>query len=163
MCIRKSISGLILVTSLSTHALAEVSGPVEVVAKLYREYAWEAVIDSPDWDGHRLLEQPRAVLERYFEARLAGLIVRERECAIRTREICALDFSPIWAAQDPGATAMKISPGASPSVVDVHFRYPGDGTKIRLSYRMIRTPAGWRIADIVHPDWTLLSALSRLR
>jgi hypothetical protein len=148
MRIRNLILALIFAGTSATLAAADEPDPVQVVAQLYRDFAWEAVVDSPDWDDHRLLEQPRAVLERYFDPRLAALIVRDRECVARTQEICELDFSPIWASQDPGASEMKIVPGPSPDLVTVRFRYPGDGTRIELSYRMTKTREG---AHCRHP------------
>lgn len=137
------------------------SGAVQIVAQLYRDFAWEAIIDEPGWDGHNLLDQPRLVLERYFDHNLASLILKDRQCEIQTHEICRLDFSPIWASQDPGASETKIISGATPNIVSVKFRYPSDGTKIELSYRMVKTNAGWRIADIRYSSGsTLLSILS---
>jgi hypothetical protein len=159
---RNVVLALIFSGASATYAApAAESGPVQVVAQLYRDFAWEAVVHSPDWDGRALLDQPRAVLERYFDSNLATLILRDRECVAQTGEICQLDFSPIWASQDPGASELNVAAGPSPDVVNVRFRYPGDGKKIELSYRMVKTRAGWRIADIHNNgDWALLSILS---
>jgi hypothetical protein len=137
------------------------SGAVQVVAQLYRDFAWEAIIDEPEWVGHDLLDQPRSVLEGYFDHNLATLILKDRQCATQTHEICRLDFSPIWASQDPGASETKIIAGATPDIVSVKFRYPGDGSKIEMSYRLIKTNVGWRIADIRYSSGsTLLSILT---
>ena len=137
------------------------SGAVQTVAQLYRDFAWEAIIDEPKWPGHDLLDQPRSILEHYFDHKLVELILKDRECAAQTHEICKLDFSPIWASQDPGASETKIVVGATPDIVSVKFRYPGDGSKIKLSYRMINTDIGWRIADIRYSSSsTLLSILT---
>lgn len=137
----RNLFTLLLVTIAST-ANAEPSasvGPVQVVAQLYRDYAWEAVIDKPRWVGQELQNQPGPVLQRYFDSNLAALIVFDRMCAIQTQEICRLDFSLIWASQDPGASEAKIVAGPKPDTVLVSFRYPGDGKKIDLSYRMVKT------------------------
>lgn len=160
--IRNVILALVFAGTSATYAAPTAkSDPVQVVAQLYRDFAWEAIVHSPDWDGHALLDQPRAVLEQYFDSNLTTLILRDRECVAKTREICQLDFSPIWASQDPGASELNIAAGPSPDVVNVRFRYPGDGTKIELFYRLVETDAGWRIADIRYDrDWTLLSTLS---
>lgn len=134
---------------------------IQVVAQLYRDFAWEAVIDEPGSDSYTLLSQPRAVLERHFDAKLASLILEDRQCAIQTREICKLDFSPIWASQDPGATELRIVAGSKPDIVSVKFRYPSNGESIELSYLMARTKLGWRVSDIRYTSGsTLLSVLT---
>jgi hypothetical protein len=137
------------------------SEAVKIVAQLYRDFAWEAVIDDPVWRGHALLDQSLPVLERYFDHTLATLIVQDRKCASRSHEICKLDFSPIWDSQDPGASQMKIVIGSASDIVNVVFRYPGAAQKIELSYKMTKTNSGWRVADIRYKSGlTLISILS---
>jgi hypothetical protein len=141
-------------------ALPSDAGAQAVVAQLYRDFAWEAVVDKPEWPGHSLLEQPRQVLARYFDENLAALILKDRSCVAKTHEICRLDFSPIWASQDPGASELKVSPTKDPGVVAVKFRYPGNGEIIELSYRMSKTRIGWRVHDILYGSGSsLLSVL----
>lgn len=160
--IRRIIFVLLAVCTSAAYAEPDTqSGAIQVVAQLYRDFAWEAIIDEPEWVGHDLLDQPRLVLERYFDHDLATLILQDRQCATRTHEICRLDFSPIWASQDPGASEIKIVADVRPDIVSVKFRYPSDGTKIKLSYQMVETNIGWRIADIRYSSGsTLLSILS---
>ena len=152
---------LLLVTCASASRADSGTTAVELVARLYRDFAWEAVIDEPEWRKHELLNQPQTVLARYFDSNLTALIRRDRRCVATTREICNLDFSPIWASQDPGASGLKIVAGPTPEIVNVSFRYPGNGTKVELSYRTVKTRAGWRIADIRYGDGSsLVSVLS---
>jgi hypothetical protein len=84
--------------------------PDGVVRRLYRDFAWEAVFSDNDadrkWVG--LLQQPRRVLQRYFTPKLAGLLVNDARCARKSGEICRIDFLPIWASQDPGATDLVV-------------------------------------------------------
>ena len=144
----------------ATPALPSDAGAQAVVAQLYRDFAWEAVVDKPEWPGHSLLEQPRQVLARYFDENLAALILKDRSCVAKTHEICRLDFSPMWASQDPGASELKVSPTKDPGVVAVKFRYPGNGSIIELSYRMSKTRIGWRVHDILYSSGSsLLSVL----
>ena len=124
------------------------AGAVDTVARLYRDYAWEAVVEQPRWRGHGLLDQPREVLVQYFDDALTDLILADRACASRTGAVCKLDFSPIWASQDPGASGLKVSPTTDPTVVAVEFRYPSNAQLIELSYQMIETRSGWRVRDI---------------
>ncbi len=155
---RKLAFGLLFVVMSQAHAQPTA---IQVVAKLYRDFAWEAVIDEPRSASHTLLSQPRAVLELYFDAKLSSLIFEDRQCVTQTREICKLDFSPIWASQDPGATELKIVSGSKPNIVSVKFRHPGNGETIELSYFMARTKLGWRVSDIRYTSGsTLLSVLS---
>ncbi|MGZ3237835.1 MAG: DUF3828 domain-containing protein [Burkholderiaceae bacterium] len=121
---------------------------VQVVAQLYRDFAWEAVIEEPNWDGHTLVELSRASLEKYFDPKLSSLLIKDSECGQRIHEICKLDFSPIWSSQDPvGASGLKVKRTDDPSVVDVYFSYPSREV-IKLTYQLKKTPRGWRISDI---------------
>jgi len=134
------------------------SGPDAVVSQLYKDFAWETVPDHAEKPG--LIDQPRAVLRRYFDDGLTNLILEDRACAERTHEICRLDFSPIWDSEDPGAAGLKVSATKDPSVVRVTFRYPGSNELMDLSYRMTKTQDGWRIHDIAyHSHASLLSLL----
>lgn len=129
------------------------------VARLYRDFAWEAVIDEPAAVGKPLVDQPRTVLERYFSKDLAGLILGDRHCRMRTREICKIDFSPLWASQDPGASGLRVAPGATADLVQVSFTYPGDSSKIAITYQLLHSKSGWRIADVLYAGGGSLRAL----
>ena len=133
------------------------SGPIAIVLQLYRDFAWEAVISQPEDKG--FIDQPRATLERYFDSRLADLILKDRECAARTKEICKLDFLPLWDSQDPGASDMKITSSKGNTVI-VEFRYPGDGSQIKIIYQTTNVSGHWRISDIRYKKgYSLLSIL----
>ena len=155
MSLRKVIA--VLMISFSS-ASAAAPGADAVVSQLYKDFAWETVPDHAEKPG--LIDQPRAVLRRYFDDGLTNLILEDRACAERTHEICRLDFSPIWDSEDPGATGLKVSATKDPSVVRVTFRYPGSNELMDLSYRMTKTKDGWRIHDIAyHSHASLLSLL----
>ncbi len=128
------------------------AGATAVVQRLYRDYAWEAQENRPSPGRHPLVEEPAAVLGRYFDAELVGLLLKDRACVEQTKEVCNLDFVPMWASQDPGAEDLRISPTGDPAVVEVSFRYPSDHTAVEMSYRLVRTGGGWRIHDIVYED-----------
>jgi hypothetical protein len=134
----------------------EKDGPETVVARLYRDYAWEAVMHRPDWPG--LLDQPREILEQYFDEKLASRILRDRVRAGK-HGIGRLDFDPIWDSQDPAATDLNVSRSGRPAAVAVQFRCPGGGETVDLLYEMTMTRKGWRIADIRGSDWSLISIL----
>ena len=123
--------------------------PVTTVVRLYRDFAWEAVFDTATTGQTLLIDQPATVLKIYFTHRLAKLLVEDRRCAVRTREICKLDFQPIWASQDSAAMDLKIETETPVSnVVTVKYRYPSTGELLQMKYDLTHTAAGWRISDI---------------
>ena len=132
------------------HALAKEPLPatVALVASLYRSYAWEAVIDEPGDSAVSLFQQTASELARYFDPTLTSLILKDRECAVRVRGMCRLDFEPIWDSQDPIGATVKITKGATQSEVFVALAYPAETPPKPLTYVLTKTSAGWRIADI---------------
>ncbi len=153
---RQGRSFVILALVIVSAGPAVVSGQqgdgVRTVAQLYRDYAWEAVMEEPGGAAFALVAQPRNVLAKYFDDELTALLLKDRECARRTKGICNLGFSPLWASQAPGASALKVTGTSDPAVVAVTFRHPDETTPTTLQYRVRRTPAGWRIQDIVYAE-----------
>lgn len=133
-----------------------VNSPEGIVFKLYRDYAWEAVI-AAGYDG--LMQQPPKILKQYFDENLTALILRDRKCSEKG-EICRLDFVPMWASQDPAAVDLTVEKTGKKDIIKVQFRYPSTNEKIELKYRVTKTPNGWRISDIAGKDWSLLAILS---
>jgi len=140
---------------------AAAASAVASVARLYRDYAAEAVIDSPELSIQDLFGRPKATLDRYLDDALVALILADRACSRRTQEVCNLDFSPIWDAQDAIGTTVKISEGRDPSRVLVELRGPGGKEVRRLTYRMVKTAAGWRVHDIEYDSHESLVAMLR--
>jgi hypothetical protein len=131
--------------------------PRSVVARLYRDYAWEAVLSNSN--ARQLLQQTRRELERYFTPHLAALIEREHLCAVRNRAPCALDFQPHWNSDAPRAFSLAVAEAATPGEVTVTFSYADDAEPIHLTYLLQRTPRGWRISDLHTERWDLLRIL----
>lgn len=134
-----------------------------MVASLYKAFAWMTLSSSEHLFGKPLVQQEATVLRRYFDAALTASIIEDRRCIEKSAEICNLDFDPIFATQDPGATDFSIHP-KSDGVVAVEFTYPSSRERIRLEYRMVQTEGTWRIADIWYPglsDSSLKQILSR--
>jgi len=146
-------------------AQAKPSPAVAVVRQLYTDFACEAVIDEPNCDPqHELIDQPKAVLAKYFDDQLTRLWLADRLAAARTHEVGNLDFSPIWNSQDPPGTIVHIRPTSDPATVNVElFHLPADGKSL-LRYTLVHTPAGWRIHDIANgTEWSLVALLSQKR
>src|SRR2546428_13926594 len=114
-----AFAATILAAAASSLATQHAQPPsaVTTVAQLYRDFAWEAVVEEPEWSGHGLMDQPRAILLRYFDEHLTDLLLADRACENRTHGHCRLGFLPIWASQDPAATDLKVLPTQEPSVV----------------------------------------------
>lgn len=133
-----------------------------MVVQLYRDFAWEVVIEEPGTPEKSLLEQPHDVLTKYFDDNLAALLLKDRACVNKTGELCKLDYSPIWSAQDPAAAQLKVLDSSKPGVVTVKFRQPVEKKNVELSFRMTKTKLGWRISDITDRAFgSLVSNLSR--
>jgi hypothetical protein len=131
--------------------------PEGIVLKVYKDYAWEAIMAGP-YDG--LLEQPKSVLEQYFDEKLTSLILKDRACAEK-KGICNLDFDPVWDSQDPSASDLEVKKTDKQNIISVTFRYPSNDERTELKYRVTKTVKGWRISDISGKDWSLVSILSK--
>ena len=139
------------------------SAAVALVRQLYTDFACEAVVDEPECDPHhQFVDQPRAMLSKYFDDRLVQLWLADRQCAARSHEICKLDFSPIWNSQDPAGTTVRIRSTNNADVVNVEVYHGPSSAKAVLHYTLAKTPAGLRIRDISRgKEWSLVSLLSQ--
>lgn len=159
-------AGMAFVSSAAWSAQSRPNGAVDAVKRLYQDYAWVAVIDDPTPDKLELFQQSGKVLEKYFDKSLVALILRDRRCVIESHGVCRLDFLPMWTGQDPQAAELKVLPTKDPTLVSVTFVYPGDHSRIELSYPLLNTSNGWKIKDIqrVGADaWSLKKILESKR
>jgi hypothetical protein len=89
---------------------------------------------------------------RYFVPAVAKLIARDVAESKRRQEVGRLDFDPFIAGQDWEATKieLKVVPGASAdrATGTVRFTAPGEKKPTVVTLDLVKTPAGWRIADI---------------
>jgi len=131
------------------------------VARLYQDFAAEAVIDSPELSIEDLFGRPRAALARYLDDGLVALVLADRACSRRTGSVCQLDFAPIWDSQDPVGSTVKISQGKDASHVVVELRSFERPDVRRLTYVMAKTAAGWRVRDIEYGTHPSLVAMLR--
>lgn len=154
------IFGLLAMLS-STLVFAEAQTAKALVAQLYKAYEWETKSGHAE-NRRSLVDESREVLAQYFDNKLMGLILKERACVKKTKEICLLDFPPIWASQDPSALKkLNISGTNAPEMVLVEIRYEGQ-KPLKLTYHVAETKAGLRITDIEYDkDSSLLKILSQ--
>lgn len=163
------IKTLIMVSALASCSVGSASlqgvlppSPAAVVARLYEDFACEAISDRGCPEGRALVDLTRPALASYFDDQLVDLWLADRNCVARTREICNLDFDPVWASQDPVGTSFKVIPTAHPTIVNVELLHAPSGDHKVLHYTVVRTAAGWRIHDIAHGrNWSLRSLLSQ--
>ncbi len=118
-------------------------GPEEVVRRLYGAYPF---------DGKAVDNEPEQVLRVYFDANLTSHFLKNQQCFKNTRDVCGIDVSLLYNAQDGEITDLKVCEmNAGTHVVDVQFRNTGDPQVV--SYTLISTNSGWRVADVVfHTD-----------
>lgn len=139
---------------------AKPSTPFSVVTQLYADFACETTTAGCN-NGRELVDQPKAVLSRYFDDQLVRLWLADRACVARTGEICNLDFVPMWDSQDPSGTTIRIVPTESANV-DVELRHPSSPAARVLRYSLVKTATGWRIHDIsLAKEWSLVALLSQ--
>lgn len=138
-------------TSGSSTMQAEVSSAVNLVAALYRKFAWEAVMTQPRAGAVFFIDESPRQLNQYLVPSLTQLLRSDRECAVR-EGVCRLDFSPLWAAQDPAAMELRVLTTEDPRRVKVQFMHPGAKQTVVLFYQLEDTAAGPRITDIEYGD-----------
>jgi hypothetical protein len=99
--------------------------------------------------------------ERYFAPKLKAAI--EEDSRLAHGEVGYLDGDPICQCQDSDglrAAIKNVAPrGRDKATASVVLDFP-DSTLTRIRISLVRTPVGWRIADIAAPDEpSLLRAL----
>jgi len=90
-----------------------------------------------------------AAVKRYFEPKLAALIIRDRNKAAKRGEVSTLDMDPFIDAQDWDISAVDAvvrDAGAEKAVATVSFNNLGKQTSVVLD--LVKLKDGWRIADI---------------
>ena len=96
---------------------------------------------------------PLAHPERYFAPRLVAAL--KDDARVSHGEVGYVDGDPICQCQDPSglhASLLKVTqskPGQATAHVSVEFP---ESTPRQVRFSLVRTAAGWRIADISAPD-----------
>ena len=111
----------------------------------------------------------RKVSDRTFLMHLGGKIEVTAKVALRNRDDLSRAYTPGVArictaiAENPDdARRLTIAGGADSTEIAVSFtrsQPPPDGEIITLTYRMARTPRGWRVHDVRFPEGGSLVAL----
>lgn len=103
-------------------------------------------MEIPELPDCSLLDQPKPMLLRFFDQRLTQAIIQDRMCAKKSKEICRLDFMPLWDSQDASGAVVSVSEGKKPTTVVATVKYPQAARE--LTYSLKKTKHGWRIVDI---------------
>jgi hypothetical protein len=149
---KRARSALLLALSamcaLAADRPARFAKPEDVVAWLYRDFGWECFI-AHSFDEDILIDQPRPILERYFDPKLAERIARDRAFVERTREVGRIDFVLLFGSQDPdGVGNLRISRSPGSNGVKVVYDQNGEQDIMEMRFDVVKTAKGLRIADI---------------
>ena len=143
------VCGLATASS-GTDALAQATAQAFVEA-LYRPY-----LDA-GFQG-----QPYGDTGRFFAPALAQAMDRENREAKRRNEVPALNGDPFIDAQDWEISKLSIDVTASGDSATARVSFQNFGVSRRVLLELVKTPAGWRIADIKAPSGSL-KALYKLK
>jgi hypothetical protein len=146
------VSAVLAIGWSGTVLAAKVDNEAAVVAKLYKDFAWQAIA-SQDLFGDDLSHQNKSTLEKYFAPTLADLLVKDAVCQVRSRGICKLDFDLLFDSQDPRVTDLEVTT-TSPGRVSVVYKDPVNDKTTRIDFEVARVAGSWRIMDVVYrrPD-----------
>lgn len=163
--LRLLASATLAIVCTDTALAANTGGEAAVVAKLYKDFAWQALASQHDLFGDDVAHQGKATLERYFAPALADLLIKDAACQTRSQGICNLDFDLLFDSQDPRVTDLEVTT-TSPGHVAAVYKDPVDGKTTRIDFDVARVGGTWKIADVIYgrPDKVSLKRiLSRHR
>ena len=138
--------GLILIAAVSGPALAQGASPSAFITSIYKPYTRKT------YKGARLDTPAR--IRRYFEPALANAIVKDME-ADKRKEVPTLDGDPFIDAQDweVANLTMDVKQTGEKALATVNFTNFRELKTVSLD--LVKTSAGWRIADIRAPSGSL--------
>src|SRR4029077_10217254 len=126
-------------------------GPVEATAAETSATSFVEGIYAPykDKNGNGNLLDTDTAVKRYFEPKLATLIIKDRNKAAKRGDVSTLDMDPFIDAQDWDSSAFDVAvrdTGADKATATVSFENLGKPTTVVLD--LVKLREGWRIADI---------------
>jgi Protein of unknown function (DUF3828) len=126
-------------------------GPVEVTAAEPSATSFVEGIYAPykNKNGNGNPLDTGAAAKRYFEPKLATLIIKDRNKAAKRGDVSTLDMDPFIDAQDWDINAFDVAvrdTAADKATATVSFKNLGKPTTVVLD--LVKLREGWRIADI---------------
>jgi hypothetical protein len=149
---RAVVLAAVLTAALAAPARAADAGAKAFVESIYNAYK------GKNSKGISLAGD--AAVRRYFEPKLAALIIKDEKEAARHGDAPTLDGDPFIDAQDWDIKSVDIAMHdvtADKAGATVSFHNLDAMTTVELD--LVRLPAGWRIADIAWDDKRTLKAL----
>lgn len=146
----------------SSAVAAKADTEARVVAKLYKDFAWQAIADQPGLFGDDIGHQSRSTLEKYFAPALADLLVKDVACQVKSQGICNLEADLLFDSQDPRVTDLEVATIA-PGRVAVVFKDPVNDETTKIEFKLVQVAGKWKIADIIYNkrgQWSLKKVLS---
>lgn len=123
-------------------------GPDSVVQKLYAVHK--------NGNGQLFSKQSKTLIFQFFDKNLAELLWKNLT-ETPEDEVGNLDFDPLYNAQDIQITRLKVAkPKITGVKANVKVSFDNYGTMTHVSFPMVKTPDGWRIANVVYADGSSL-------
>ena len=69
---------LACLVTVATLSASERSVAEQLVEKLYRQFAWEAIMSGPEFRQPGLIDHPESVLEQFFTPGITKLLLKDR-------------------------------------------------------------------------------------
>lgn len=141
---------------------ARPAGAADVVIRLYKDFAWQAMTGQPELFGKNLAHQDKSTLSRYFSPVLVDLLMKDATCQRKYQGICNLDFDLLFDSQDPRVIDLDVDAGV-PGKISIVFKDPVDDKRTQIDFEVARFSGTWKIVDIVYRNngTSLKTLLSR--
>lgn len=146
---RRSLVGFLLAAPFG--AAAQEKTPRAFIEDIYRPYQTKGFKGQPYWEP-----------ASFFAPDLAAAIVRDMAQATQQKDVPTLDGDPFVDAQDWEISDLLIATSVGDGKAQAAVTFKNLGESKALALLLVRTPQGWRIADIVSASGSL-RALYKLR
>ncbi|MEO8380389.1 MAG: DUF3828 domain-containing protein [Acidobacteriota bacterium] len=134
----------------ATETAVATPAPETLVTELYDQHARS---ESPFFQT-----KSRALVDKYFEASLGDLIWKD--AVTSSGEVGALEFDPLYDAQDTDIKNFAIHPGTiEGDRASVLVTFENHGEKKQLTYALARLGEVWKITDISFGEGRTLRAV----
>jgi hypothetical protein len=142
------VLGAVLLLATGVALAAPTATPQAFVEAIYKSYLGKNAKGTPITD--------EAAIRRYFAPPLSDALAKDRAEADKAGEVPTLDGDPFVDAQDFEIARLKVAvkaagaDAATATVTFTNFKKP-----VTMTLALVKTPAGWRIADIKGPSGSL--------
>ena len=148
--VRAAVLGLMLFAfGLTTVqlALAQSGSPQAFVEAIYKPYLKKGFKGIP--------YSSATALRRYFEPKLAVAMIKDMNMSAKRKEVGTLDGDPFIDAQDWEISNLAIDVKTNGNKANAIVTFTNLGKPSTISLDLVKTAAGWRIADILAPSGSL--------